>query len=56
MFNGTNFKYWKGNVMIVLGCMDLDLAFKTEQPPSLEFDSSIEDKKAYEKWECSNSG
>ena len=26
ILNGTNFKDWKGNVVIILGCMDLDLA------------------------------
>ena len=26
VLNGTNFKDWKENVVIVLGCMDLDLA------------------------------
>ena len=47
MLNGTNFKNWKENVMIVLGCMDLDLAIRTEQPSTFESDSSAEDKKAY---------
>ena len=40
--------------MIVLGCMDLDLALRTEQPPTFESNSLTEDKKAYEKWERSN--
>ena len=40
--------------MIVLGCMNLDLALRTEQPPTFEFDIHVEDKKAYEKWERSN--
>ena len=31
--NGTNFKMWKENVEIVLGCMDLDLALRMERPP-----------------------
>ena len=54
LLNGTNFKYWKENVMIVLGCMDLDLTLRTEQPPNFESDSSTEDKKVYKKWERSN--
>ena len=49
MLNGTNFKNWKENVMIILECMDLDLALRTEQLPTFESDSSVEDKKAYEK-------
>ena len=28
VLNGTNFKNWKENVMIVLGCMDLDLVLR----------------------------
>ncbi|RDY14352.1 hypothetical protein CR513_00585, partial [Mucuna pruriens] len=31
MLNGTNFKVWKEAVEIVLGCMDLDLAFRVEE-------------------------
>lgn len=30
MLNGTNFKVWKDAVEIVLGCMDLELALRTE--------------------------
>ena len=32
MLNGTNFKAWKENVMMVLGVMDLDLALRVDQP------------------------
>ena len=51
MLNGTNFKVWKENVEIVLGCMDLDLALRTEQPTLAE-DNSNEAK--VEKWDRSN--
>ena len=30
ILNGTNFKNWKENVLIVIGCMDLDLALRIE--------------------------
>ncbi|RDX96762.1 hypothetical protein CR513_20547, partial [Mucuna pruriens] len=30
--NETNFKVWKEDVAIVLGCMDLDLALQVEKP------------------------
>ena len=50
MLNGTNFKYWKQNIIIVLGYMDLDLTLRMEQLTSFESNSSIEDKKAFEKW------
>ncbi|XP_029129697.1 uncharacterized protein LOC114916656 [Cajanus cajan] len=32
MLNGTNFKAWKEAIEIILGCMDLDLAFRAEKP------------------------
>ena len=54
MLNGTNFKVWKENVEIVLGCMDLDLALRIEQPASLTVASSPDDRKNYEKWDRSN--
>ncbi|XP_006591714.1 uncharacterized protein [Glycine max] len=51
MLNGTNFKVWKEAVEIVLGCMDLDLALRTEQPISTP-ETSNEVK--IEKWDWSN--
>ncbi|CAN1822820.1 hypothetical protein LINPERHAP1_LOCUS30107 [Linum perenne] len=35
MLNGTNFKDWKRHLHITLGCMDLDLALREEQPAPL---------------------
>ncbi|KAI3463620.1 hypothetical protein Pfo_020283 [Paulownia fortunei] len=40
--------------MIVLGCMDLDLALRIERPPTLTDESSSEAKRDLEKWDCSN--
>ncbi|KAL2513398.1 hypothetical protein Adt_18998 [Abeliophyllum distichum] len=54
ILNGSNFKHWKENIMIVLGCMDLDLALRTEQPPALTTESSTEAKRDIEKWNRSN--
>ncbi|KAL5861220.1 hypothetical protein ACOSQ3_002530 [Xanthoceras sorbifolium] len=54
MLNGTNFKNWKENVLIVLGCIDIDLALRIEQPPSLTDESSTEERKNFEKWDRSN--
>ena len=31
MLNGTNFKSWKENVLIVLRVMDLDIALRVDQ-------------------------
>ena len=32
MLNETNFKVWKEVIEIVLGCMDLDLTLRTDNP------------------------
>lgn len=39
--------------MLVLGCMDLDLALRIEQP-ILTATSSVENKRDAEKWDRSN--
>ena len=54
MLNRSNFKEWKENVLIILGCMDVDLALKIEQSASLIAEGSSDDKKNFEKWEHSN--
>ncbi|KAK6143281.1 hypothetical protein DH2020_023629 [Rehmannia glutinosa] len=54
MLNGSNFKDRKENILIILGCMDLDYALRVEQPLSLTDASSAEEKRNFEKWERSN--
>src|SRR3954466_2794096 len=54
ILNGTNFKDWKENMLIVLGCMDLDLALRIEQPTPLTAESTPDDRRNFEKWERSN--
>ena len=54
VLNGTNFKDWKENMMILLGCMDLDLSFRHPKPAELTDDSTSEDVLYYEKWDRSN--
>jgi hypothetical protein len=54
MLDGTNFKHWKETLMIVLGCMDLDLALRVECPPALTDTSTSDAKRDLEKWERSN--
>src|SRR4051812_39673752 len=54
ILNGANFKDWKENMLIVLGCMELDLALRTEQSSSLTAASTSDQRKDFEKWECSN--
>ena len=54
ILNGTNFKDWKENVLIVLSCINLDLALRTDRPLPLTIDSSIEAKMEFERWDRSN--
>ena len=54
MLNGTNFKSWKDNLLIVLGVMDLDLALRTDSPLPLTDKSISDDKREMERWEKSN--
>ena len=54
MLNGTNFKKWKEHVIIVLGCMDLDYAFREDCPSDLTDASTAEQRSTMEKWERSN--
>ena len=51
MPSGTNFKFWEETVEIVLGCMDLDLALRVEQPtPTSDNPNEVK----IEKWDRSN--
>ncbi|CAM8968710.1 unnamed protein product [Rhodiola kirilowii] len=43
MLNETNFKDWKENIMILLGCMDLDLALREPKPDAITDTSSESD-------------
>ncbi|KAK9672915.1 hypothetical protein RND81_12G134500 [Saponaria officinalis] len=42
------------SMLIVLGCMDLDLAIRKDCPAPLTDASSLDDKREFEKWERSN--
>ncbi|KAM6556615.1 hypothetical protein CsatB_003634 [Cannabis sativa] len=54
MLNETNFKDRERNLLIVLGCMDLDHALRNEQPAPLIKESSHDDKREFERWDRSN--
>ncbi|XP_022876746.1 uncharacterized protein LOC111394933 [Olea europaea var. sylvestris] len=43
-----------GNMLIFLGCMDLDFALQIEQPTPLTEESSPHEKRNFEKWDRSN--
>ena len=50
----TNFKDWKENILLVLGCMDLDLALRMDEPTPLTDESSSDVIKNFERWDRSN--
>ncbi|KAL9678744.1 hypothetical protein QQ045_016594 [Rhodiola kirilowii] len=54
MLNGTNFKDWKENIMILLGCMDLDLALRDSKPDAITDTSGESDMGYLGTWEHSN--
>ncbi|KAF8369261.1 hypothetical protein HHK36_032730 [Tetracentron sinense] len=51
MLSRTNFKVWKETVEIVLGCMDLDLALRSDQPTTTPENPNVV---KIEKWDRSN--
>ena len=54
ILNGSNFKSWQENLLIVLGVMDIDLALRTDHPFPLTDKSTSDEKRDMEKWERSN--
>jgi hypothetical protein len=51
---GNNFKKWKNDVEIYLGCWDLDLALREPEPPVIVHNSTRAEKDKAEKWERDN--
>ena len=49
ILNGSNFKDWKENILIVLDCMDLDLVIRIYQPPPLTTGRFAKAKKEFER-------
>ncbi|XP_028060693.1 uncharacterized protein LOC114264288 [Camellia sinensis] len=52
--NDDNFLDWKDQILLTLGCMDLDLALRVDEPPEPTNESFAAKKNAYDKWERSN--
>ncbi|XP_028769731.1 uncharacterized protein LOC114727185 [Neltuma alba] len=51
----TNYANWRDDVLLQLGCMDLDYALRYEKPPRLDDASNDKEaKERYELWERSN--
>ena len=49
ILSGFNFKDWKENIFIVLGCMDLDLALRIECCTTPTYSSSYVERVNHEK-------
>ena len=50
MLIGDNFANWKDQIILTLGCMELDLALRMDNPPILMVESAQVDKENYERW------
>ena len=48
VLTGTNFNKWKEHVVIMISCMDLDLAIQKEPHPALTDTSTIQQKVCYD--------
>ena len=51
ILNGFDYPDWHEQLLIVLGCLDLDLAFHKSQPDPSTPTSSPDQKRLYEKYE-----
>ena len=49
MLNGSNFKSWLENLLIVLGFMDLDLTIRENAPTPLTDESTSDEKREIER-------
>ncbi|XP_024025573.1 uncharacterized protein LOC112092787, partial [Morus notabilis] len=54
LLNGTNFKSWQENLLVVLRVMDLDLALRVDSPTPLTDKSTFNEKRDIKRWEKSN--
>ncbi|XP_042413962.1 uncharacterized protein LOC122002737 [Zingiber officinale] len=54
VFTGTNFGQWKEHITILLGCLDLDYAFRHDRPAPLTDDSTADQNVNFDKLERSN--
>ena len=45
LLSGGKFSDWKDKILLTLGCMDLDLALRIEEPPIPTELSSLSEKK-----------
>ncbi|XP_059627674.1 zinc finger BED domain-containing protein RICESLEEPER 2-like [Cornus florida] len=48
---GDNYSDWKEKILLTLGCMDIDLALRVDEPPIPTESSKPSEKGSYERWE-----
>ena len=51
MLNDNIFFEWKENLLFTLGCMELDLSLREDEPPALTNSSMTLDIAKHERWE-----
>ena len=49
MLNGSNFKSWEANFLIVLAVTDFYLVLRVDSPPPLKDENTINDKRDMER-------
>ena len=54
MLNGTNFNEWKRHLLLVFGCINIDIALREEQPIPLTAKNTPYVKRNFERWDRSN--
>ncbi|XP_059446417.1 uncharacterized protein LOC132177964 [Corylus avellana] len=54
MLNDNNFSDWKENLFFTLGCLELDLTLRVDEPPALTEESTLQEITKDERWEQSN--
>jgi len=54
MLNGNNFFEWKENLLFYLGCLELDLALRMDEPLALTDTSTPLEVTKHKRWERSN--
>ncbi|XP_059638913.1 uncharacterized protein LOC132281203 [Cornus florida] len=51
---GDNYSDWKEKILLTLGCMDINLALRVDEPPIPTESSTPSERASYKRWERSN--
>lgn len=54
ILSGDNYADWKDQILLTLGCMDLDLVLRETEPNTLTDKSTTEEKATFDRWQRSN--